>query len=244
MKGHVVMDLQSVPQITDAIIEYLLHLENTDEYVHAVMKLWNREEGNTEKLIHIARYLCDGSFSPEASKQIADFAVGRAIQDDRRPGAGYARALLLLVVHKHGQRAHRQKILRWATADTLKDDQLRLHFLYVFVCRKELDETLQATLVSLISSDTDLLLRLCTRAQLGQVKKAQKILYRYVRVRGSYRTVEARVLPLILALARSRNEGMQPWLEALLQPRSQKARPLGDRVVRSMLETLHKDMLS
>ncbi|HVB81678.1 MAG TPA: RNA-directed DNA polymerase [Candidatus Binataceae bacterium] len=245
MKRRVVMDLQRVPQITDTIVEYLLQLENSDEYLDAVMKLWNREQGNTERLIHIARYLCDASFSPEASKQIADFAVGRVIDDDGRPGAGYARAVLLLAVHKHGQRAHREKILRWASVDTLKDEQLRLHFLYVFICREELDETLQATLVSLISSDTDLLVRLCTRALSRQVKRAKKLLYRYVRIRGDYRTVEARVLPLVSALARSRNEGVQAWLEAMLEPRfKKKNRPVRDLVLQSILRTLHSEMVS
>jgi|GEM_PF-1628007 len=126
---RVLTDLQSVPQLTDIVTEYLLQLASADEYLDDVLKLWNRQEGNTERLIHFARYLCDASFSPEASKQIADFAVGRVIDDDDRPGAGYARAVLLLALHKHGSRDHRQKILQWASVDTLKDEQLRLHFL-------------------------------------------------------------------------------------------------------------------
>jgi hypothetical protein len=244
MKRRVATDLQNVPQITDSIIGYVLQLQTADQYLDTVMKLWNRDIENTEQLIHFARYLCDGSFSPGASKRIADFAVGRIIDDNPRPGAGYARGLLLLVIHKHGQRAHREKILRWASVDSLKDEQLRLHFLYVFMCRAELDKALQTTLVSLISSDTDLLIRLCMRADSGQMKRTKKILSRYVRVRGDHRTVEARVLPLICALARSRNEGVQVWLEAMLEPRSKRALPLRDMVLRSMLETLHEQMVN
>lgn len=244
MKRRVAIDLKNLPQITESIIEYVLQLQTADQYLDPVMKLWSRGIENTEQLIHFARYLCDGSFSHQVSKQIADFAVGRVIDDDRRPGAGYARGLLLLVIHKHGQRAHREKILRWASVDSLKDEQLRLHFLYVFMCRGELDKALQATLVSLISSDTDLLIRLCMRADSGQMKRTKKILSRYVRVRGGHRTVEARVLPLIFALARSRNDGLQVWLEAMLEPGSKRALPLCDAVLRSMLETLHEQMVN
>jgi hypothetical protein len=88
MKRHVARDLQNAPQITETIIEYLLCLENADEYLDAVMKLWSREEGNTERLIHVARYLCDASLSQAVSKRVADFAVGWVTEDDDRHGAG------------------------------------------------------------------------------------------------------------------------------------------------------------
>jgi hypothetical protein len=245
MKRRVLEDLQRNPPITDAIVEYLLQLENADEFLEEVLKLWNRTEANTERLIHIARFLCDASFSPERSKQIADFAVGRVIDDDDRPGSGYARGLLLLAVHKHGKIGHRQKILRWASVDTLKDEQLRLHFLYVFTCKKdELDEKLRLALVPLISPDIDLLLRLCAKALTGQLSKAKKFLYRYIRVRGDHRTVEARVLPLVSALARSRTDGVQVFLEALLRPGSERVRPVRDMVLRSILQTLQSEMVS
>jgi hypothetical protein len=199
MKRRAVNDLQRVPQITETIIEYLLQSKNADEYVDAMMNLWNRGEASAERLIHIARFLCDAAFSPQASRRIANFAVGRVIDDDGRPGAGYARGLLLLAIHKHGLHDHRERILGWASVDTLKDEQLRLHFLYVFTCRNELTDTLRAALVSLITSDTDLLLQLCTKARSGQVQRAKKFLNRYIRVRSSYRTVEARALPLVWA---------------------------------------------
>ena len=106
---------------------------------------------------------------------------------------------------------HRQKILQWASVESLKDEQLRLHFLYVFTCRDEIDEKLRLALLPLISSDTDLLLRLCAQAKTGKVRKTKKILSRYIRKRGNYRSVEARVLPLVWALVRSRNDGVQAW---------------------------------
>jgi hypothetical protein len=76
------------------------------------------------------------------------------------------------------------------------------------------------------------------------VKRAKKILYRYVRLRGDYRTVEARVLPLVSALVRSSNEGVQAWLEAMLEPQSKKVHPVRDMVLRSILLTLHSEMVS
>jgi len=115
--------------------------------------------------------------------------------------------------------------------------------LHVFTCRDELDQALYSALVPLISSDIDLLLRLCTQALKGRVKRAVKILYRYVRVRGEYRSVEARVLPLVSALARSRNEGVQAWLEAMLRPGSKRARPVRDMVLRSILQTLQRELV-
>jgi hypothetical protein len=244
MRRRLITDLQRAPQLTDAVIEYMLLLENADEYLDDLLKLWNREEGNTERLIHFARYLCDASFSPEASERISDFAVGRVLDDDDRPGSGYARALLLLALHKHGMYKHRQKILQWASVESLKDEQLRLHFLYVFTCRDEINEKLRLALLPLISSDTDLLLRLCAQAKTGKVRKTKNILSRYIRKRGNHRSVEARVLPLVWALVRSRNDGVQAWLEGILSPRSKSSLPICDVVLRSMLETLHKEMVS
>jgi hypothetical protein len=244
MNRFVVEDLQKAPQLTSTVVEYLLQLENADEYLDDVLRLWTREEGNAERLIQVARFVCDASFSSDASKRIADFAVGRVIGEDDRQGAGYARALLLLAVHKHGNREHREKIVAWASVDNLKDEQLRLHFLYVFVCRKELDEKLRSALVPLISSDIDLLLRLCAQALDGKVKRARKILNRYVRVRPNCRTIEARALPLLFALAKSRNADVQAWFEWILRPGTESWRPVRDLVVRSMLETLHREMVS
>jgi hypothetical protein len=244
MRRRVVKDLQRAPDLTGSIVDYMLHLEKADEYLDDVLKRWNRREESTERLIHFAKYLCDASFSLQTSKRIADFAVGRIAQDDDRPGAGYARGLLLLALHKHGRREHRERILKWATVDTLKDEQLRLHFLYVFICRQELDQKLRLALVQLISSDTDLLLRLCERALAGEVTKVRKILRRYVRVRGRYRSVEARVLPLLSALARSRNKGVREWLEGLLKPGSRMVRPVRDQVLRDLLGRLHRNLVS
>ena len=242
LKPHVLEDLSASPYLTESVIEYLLHLENADEYLEDMLKFWNREEGNTERLIHFARFLCDGSFTPQMSERIADFAVGRIIGADDRPGSGYARALLLLALHKHGQRKHREKILAWSSVATLQDEQLRLHFMYVFVCRSELPEILRVPLLQLASSDTDLLLQLCEQAFAAKVHKAKKILNRYVRKRGNCRSVEARVLPLLSALAKSRNEGVEEWFEKLLEPQS-KSLPIRDAVLLSLLTSLRADMV-
>jgi hypothetical protein len=243
LKPHVLADLSASPYLTESIIEYLLHLENADEYLEDMLKFWNREEGNTERLIHFARFLCDGSFTPQVSERIADFAVGRIIGADDRPGSGYARALLLLALNKHGQRKHREKVLAWSSVATLQDEQLRLHFIYVFFCRDELPESLRVSLLQLGSSDIDLLLQLCERAFAGKVQKATKILNRYVRKRANCRSVEARVLPLLSALAKSRNEGVGKWFEMLLEPQSKSVLPIRDAVLLSLLTSLRTDMV-
>jgi hypothetical protein len=244
MKKRVVKDLQEVPQLTESAIEYLLQLETADECLGEIMRLWNRNEANTERLIHLAKYLCEASFSVEGSKQIADFAVGRITQDDDRPGSGYSRGLLLLALNKHGARVDREKVSEWASVEALKDEQLRLHFLYVFACRKELDKSLRLALVPLLSSDIDLLLRICDQAEAGQVRRVQKILNKYVRVRGKHRSVEARVLPLIFALVKSRNDGVRQWLDRILQSGKSKSwLPVRDVVLRTMLEKLREDLM-
>lgn len=244
MQHHAVEDLQKAPQLTRIVVDYLSQLDSADEYLDDVLRLWTREEGSTERLIHIARFACDASFSSDASKRIADFAVGRVIGEDDRPGAGYARGLLLLAIHKHGNREQREKVLSWASVANLKDEQLRLHFLYVFLCRRELGEGLRSALLPISSSDIDLTVRLCIKALDGNVKKARKILKRYVRIRGGGRTVEARALPLVFALCKSRNPDLQAWLEWILTSKSGSGHPIGDMAVRSMLETLHHEMVS
>jgi hypothetical protein len=175
MKRRVRDDLRRVPVLTKIAIDYLLRLETADACLDQVLELWNRQEESAERLIHVARCLCDASLSPKLSKKIADSAVGRILADDDRPGAGYARGLLLLALNKHGNREHRKKVSQWASVETLKDEQLRLHFLYVFGCRGELEEKLRLALLPLVSSDIGLLLRLCSQAHWGKVKKAQKL---------------------------------------------------------------------
>jgi hypothetical protein len=244
LRPHVLADLSASPYLTESVIDYLLHLANVDEYLEDMLKFWNREEGNTERLIHFARFLCDGSFTPQVSERIADFAVGRIIGADDRPGSGYARALLLLALHKHGQRKHREKVLAWGSVATLQDEQLRMHFIYVFVCRNELPENLRVSLLQLASSDTDLLLQLCEHAFDGKVRRATKILNRYIRKRGNCRSVEARVLPLLSALAKSRNEGVEKWFEKLLEPQSKSVVPIRDAVLLSLLSSLRAEMVS
>jgi hypothetical protein len=165
-----------VTVLTKIAIDYLLRLETADAYRDQVLVLWNRHEENAERLIHVARFACDASFSPKMSKKVANSAVGRILADDDRPGAGYARGLLLLALNKLGKREHREKISEWASVETLKDEQLRLHFLYVFACRGELEEKLRLALVPLVSSDIDLLLRLCSQAQQGKVKRVKKLI--------------------------------------------------------------------
>jgi hypothetical protein len=243
MKRKVVTDLKKSPHLTEPVVEYLLQLENADQFIDELLKLWNREEGNTERLIHLARFLCDASFSSKVSERIADFAVGRVLADDDRPGIGYARAVLLLALDKHGKYKHRQKVAQWASVDTLKDEQLRMHFLYVFGCRGELDENLRLALIPLVSSDTDLLLRLCAQASNRKIRRAKKILNRYVRTRGKRRVVEARVLPFVRVLVGSRNDGVQSWIEGLLAPRSTPVLSVRDPVLRPILEELLAQMI-
>lgn len=161
-----------------------------------------------------------------------------------RSGNGYARGLLLLVLNKHGNRVDRERISRWASAERLTDSQLRLHFLYVFVCREEIAHDLRSTLQQLRSSDTDLLLQLSDRALAGSVANAPRILRRYVRVYRNVRSVEARALPLISALVSGRNAGVLEWLDDILRPPSDTVRGLRDLVVKRALEQLRNRLVS
>jgi hypothetical protein len=169
---------------------------------------------------------------------------GSCCERGRRQGTGYARGLLLLALNKHGKRADREKVAEWASAERLSDPQLRLHFLYVLVCRQELSPELRLALQQLISSDTDLLLQLCDRALAGRATKARRILRRYVRVYGNTRSVEARVLPLVAALVAGKNPGVREWLEDILRKPSKTVRGLRDQVTRRLLQHLCDQLVS
>lgn len=244
MTRHVASDLAAVPALGDAIASYLLHLGNCDAFFDAIMDCWARSSVTPEQRIHLARVLCDASFSLKSSARITNFVVEWIRRRDRRAGTGYARGLLLLALNKHGQRADRQKILNWASPEKLTDSQLRLHFLYVFLCRGEFSPELRLALQQLSSSDTDLMLQLCDRALAGQVRNARRILRRYVRVYGGMRTVEARVLPLAAALASGRNPGVLEWLEEILRPPSKVVRGLRDVAVQRLLQQLRDKLVS
>jgi hypothetical protein len=238
MRRRVLSDLETHPELTGVALEYLSKFQRVDAYLDRILRRWNG--ARMEQKIHIARFLCDGSFSLKSSAQIAQFAVKKVQRPDDCPGSGYAKGLLLLALNKHGERKHRDKLLFNVSPETLVDEQLRLHFLYVFVCRRELSTELRLTLVQLASSDIDLTLRLCDRALLGQISNRKRILELFVRRVGDSLTIEARYLPLLAIICESKQDAvdMITWLDKLLTPNPVSHRKVDDPVLRRILTGL------
>jgi hypothetical protein len=242
MRRRVLKDIEAYPQLTGNAFSYLRQFHRLDSYLDGAFRLWDR--ANVEQKINIARFLCDGSFSLRACDRIAGFAVRKVKRIDDRPGSGYAKGLLLLALNKHGARRHRDQILAWASPDTLIDEQLRLHFLYIFACRRELPNDLRTTLVQLASSDIDLVLRLSDRAVSGAVTKLRKILKLVVRKVGDSLTIEGRYLPLLTAICASRQDSAEviKRLDGLLQPQRANLAKVDDAVLRRTLLSLREGL--
>jgi hypothetical protein len=244
MRRRVLRDLEMHQELTGVALEYLSKFQRVDAYLDRILRLWNK--ASMEQKIHIAHFLCDGSFSLQSSAQIAQFAVKKVQRPDNCPGSGYAKGLLLLALNKHGQRKHRDKVLSWGSPDTLVDEQLRLHFLYVFACRQELSPELRLTLVQLASSDIDLTLRLCDRALLGKISKRKRMLKLFVRRVGDSLTIEARYLPLLAIICESKQDATNliTWLDQLLRPSPLTHRKVDDPAVRRILTGLRDRLAS
>ncbi len=244
MKRRVLRDLETHPELTGVALEYLSKFQKVDSYLNRILRRWNT--ARLEQKIHIARFLCDAAFSLQSSTQIAQFVVKKVQRPDDCPGSGYAKGLLLLALNKHGERKHRDRILSWGTPDTLVDEQLRLHFLYVFACRQELSPELRLTLVQLASSDIDLTLRLCDRALQGKISKRKKMLKLFVRRVGDSLTIETRYVPLLAVMCDSKQDAgeMITWLDQLLRPNPVTHRKVDDPVVRRILISLRDRLAS
>jgi hypothetical protein len=102
MRRRAAADLEKTPQLTRLVIDYLLQLDNADEYLDHVLNLWNRREDNPERLIHFARYLCDASFSARMFQRISLIPM---LQDLRER---YGRPHQLVIDESFGRLPHVQ----------------------------------------------------------------------------------------------------------------------------------------
>jgi hypothetical protein len=89
----------------------------------------------------IARFLGDVRITCDTTA-LVNRIVGEIMDEDIRMGSGYAQSMLLRCLNKHGDKEQRDKIRNYLTLDRLQDDQLRLHYLYLFSCRAEVDGAL------------------------------------------------------------------------------------------------------
>ena len=238
LRSLVFDDLLEFPDLSDHVLNYLRDFSITEREVVKLLNIWQQKNLHAEQLIGISRLLCDARFSfSGASKALADFAVYRIRKNDTRPGAPYARALLLLVLNKHGNRIQRSKVLQWGKREQLIDSQIRHSYLYVFSANRELDNDAMNTMRPLSDSDLDLTLRICHDARTGSLKERSRILNCCSRNNGTETIVEARYLPLldvILSCESWRNEN-EAWIRNLLEPTA-KGRPINDRVIKRFLK--------
>ena len=238
LRSLVFDDLLEFPDITDHALNYLRDFSITEREVEQLLDIWKQKSLHAEQLIGISRLLCDARFSYSgASKALADFAVYRIRKNDTRPGGPYARALLLLVLYKHGNRSQRSKVLQWGKRELLVDSHIRHTYLYIFSANRELDNDAMNTMRPLSDSDLDLTLRICHDARTGSLEERSRVLNLCFRKNRTETIVEARYLPLldvILSCESWRNEN-EAWIRSLLEP-NVKSRPINDRVIRRFLE--------
>lgn len=218
------------------MLRYLLRFEVAQEELDALMEFCRGNLHGPEPEIHVARFMCEARFAFDASETVAAFAVSRIVVEDTRHGAGYAKALWLLALHKHGKRRHRKQITNWASVAQLEDEQFRLHFLYVLFACGELSDDLLDKLRHLSNPDIELTMRLCAAAREGRMLHHGEVLKR-LRAAG---TIEARYLPLLRLMLQSERhrEYNERWLAKVLDSTAKP--PLRDQAVRRFLEEAHQ----
>ena len=238
LRSLVFDDLLEYPDLADHTLHYLTDLSITKRETEKLLNIWKQPNLHAEQLIGISRFLCDARFSfGGASRALADFAVFRIRRNDTIPGAPYARALLFLVLYKHGDRKQRTKVLDWGKRELLNDTQIRHHYLYMFTATGELNADAMNTMRPLSDSDLDLTLRICHDARTGLLKERSRVLNCCFKNNGTETIVEARYLPLldvILSCDSLRNEN-EIWIRNLLNP-TVHGRPIKDLVVGRFLE--------
>ena len=173
LRNYALKHLREFPDLTDHILRYLAHFDVSDLELEALFDLWKDQKVQSDQIIGISRFLSNARFaSGSASKKLADFAVWRIRQDDSRPAALYAQALLFLVLYKHGDRSSREKVLDWMRKRRPNDAQFRHYFIYVFMATGELDDDLLNAMRPLADSDLELTLRICYNARAGTLSLA------------------------------------------------------------------------
>ena len=233
MRRLAISDLQRGPDITDHVLRYLSSKKITRAELSKLLDLWKDPEVDSEKLIGLSRFLCDAEFSSgDSSGVLASFATARICRSDSRPGASYARALLVLILFKHGNRRQRDLVFKWGMATRITDSQIRHHFLYIFTATGDLDEDSLNKMRPIRDSDVELTFRICNDAKMGSLKEHAALLKACVSTRGGIKLIEARYLPFVenvLSNDQWRNEN-ENWIRQQLYPRGNRP-PISDQVV-------------
>ena len=233
MRRLVIGDLQRSPDISEHVLQYLSNQRVTKKELSRLLDIWKDSNVSSEQLIGITRFLCDAEFSfGEASEILANFATARILRVDNRPGGSYARALLILLLYKHGNRRQRDRILKWGTSARITDSQIRHCFLYVFRAAGDLDDLSLNKHRPVNDSDVELTLRICSDAKSGALKEHLELLNACVSRRGATKVIEARYLPflsIVLSNDKWRREN-ENWIGQQLAPQGSRPR-ISDPVV-------------
>ncbi len=191
LHARAVPDICEHPILARQIIRYLSQYELDDNRLRLLLEECGGPLTSIETRIQIAKCFGDARLavpSAQPTRRLVESAIGEILSADDRLGSGYEKALFLLVVNKHGTRSDRERARTALTFETLQDDQLGLHFLYVFHGRDELAADLSRALRHLDTTDIALVMRLSEDAADGSLQD---------------QTVLARHLPLLSALLRA-----------------------------------------
>ncbi len=232
LRSRAIEDITRHQTLVRSALKYLANFKLDEPQLRELLSHYGRFSTSIETRIEIARFLCDVALTT-VPKGFPDSLVGNICDADSRMGSGYARALLLLCLNKYGNREHRDKVRKNLTVQHLQDDQLRLHYLYVFQCRGELDEGIARALRHLDTTDIALLMRACQDAVEGRLTKHAKCLATCLSSRGGRRTVEARHLPFLHAMLRAKTQMTEnlAWLKKMTT--EAELAKIGDRAIQN-----------
>ena len=216
LREHLQKDLRSNPVLTRHALSYLQVFEVREDEVLEILRTWKSSTG--AQRVEIAKFLCEARFDFKASKLLSVFSVGRIIQSDNDPAADYVKGLLLLLLHKHGTRKERERVLKWGSPSAIIDQQLLLHFCYVFTCTGELESNLLDRVRHVTNSDLELALQLCAAARAGQLDTRAKLLSMCLKVKNGFRTIEARHLPFVRLVLETGHykDSSESWLKTAI----------------------------
>ena len=232
LRNRCVTDICTSPRLVRPALKYLSLFELSEADVGALLDHYGKSTTSVAMRIELARFLGDARVGA-SSDSLAQASLGNVLEKDKRLGSGYARALSLLCLNKHGGRSHREKVREALSVNDLQDDQLRLHYLYVFRCRGELPGDIERAVRHLDTPDIALTMRLCSDVAKESVKRYAALRNACLVTRRGVQTVEARSLPLLHLLLRSESHRADnvKWLTKSLEDER-----LQDATVRRFLE--------
>ena len=130
MQRLAINDFRRNPDLAEHVLKYLGNQIINETELGKLLDLWKDDNIDSERLIGLTRFLSNASFSfKDASKVLSNFSLNRIRRDDVRLGGLYARALLLLMLYKHGNRNQWEKVFRWGNLQQLIDPQFRHYFI-------------------------------------------------------------------------------------------------------------------